>query len=425
MKTVSYEPHSLILSAKDVLYVFNRRGVLTIQAKNIDRLHDRLKDHLNGKHSRETLLASVPDAQRPTIEKYLTKLQEAGALRVEEPDKDKPVFVSLDSASPSPQKEYGAYLFFIAPQDVHAVLFNLERWKEHAKKIICVVAGSTIGIDRRKQYAKWLLSNFHISPEQPLCFQLFQLDEAQERLTKLLEIRDANAADLRIIPEQLNVVSVADVDQVPLVAARASHPFFSHDIGMIGLYFEDTCEQLIAEFGIQELLGQHSQHVASSRLLLRFKLLEHYTTAQTNDSLTTTEPLDLLQDKTTHDDVGYLQGVLRLRISSLPARFSTTKTNLFIYECNGRRACSFIRAKALRDILLFLTWDEFYKDVSLETYKFATNDYQRFLEDRGLRRIADERKADLFERYGPPELNYREVHYWGRTAWAGEIKMHD
>jgi hypothetical protein len=419
MKTVSFEPHSLILSAKDFLYVLNRRGIFTIQAKNIDRLHVRLKDHINGKHSQEMLLASVPAPQRATIEKYLTKLQEAGALRVEE-DRDESVFVSLDGASPAPQKKHDAYLFFIAPQDVHAVLFSLERWKEHAKKLVCVVAASTIDANRRKQYAKWLLSNFHIFPEQPFCFQLFQLDDPQERLTKLLEIRDANAAALRIIPEQLNVVTVADVDQVPLVVARASHPFFSHDISMIGLNYEDTYEQLLAEFCTQELLGQHLQQVAGSRLHARFQFLERYAEMQTNDSLTTAEPFDLLQDKTTHEDVSYLQEVLRLRISNLPARFSTTKSNLFIYECNGRRACSFIRLKALRDILLFLTWDEFYKDASLEAYKFATNDYQRFLEDPALSAIADEREADLLETYGPEALSYREVHYWGRTAWTGE-----
>jgi hypothetical protein len=421
MKTVSFEPHSLILSAKDFLYVLNRRGVFTIQAKNIDRLHDRLKDHINGKHSQETLLASVPAPQRATIEKYLTKLQEAGALRVDE-ERDESVFVSLGGASPSPQKEHDAYLFFIAPQDVPAVLFSLERWKEHAKKIVCVVAASTSDADRRGRYTKWLLSNFHIFPEQPFCFQLFQLDEAQERLTKLIDIRDVKAADLRSIPEQLNVVAVTGVDQVPLVVTRASHPFFSHDISMIGLNYEDTYEQLLAELCTQELVGQHTRQVASSRLHVRLKLLERYAEMQTNESLTAAEPCDLLQDKTAHGDISYLQEVLRLRISSLPARFSTTKTNLFVYECNGRRACSFVRAKALRDILLFLTWNEFYKDASLETYKFATNDYQRFLEDPALSTIAGEREADLLETYGPAELSYREVHYWGRTAWAGEIK---
>ena len=418
MKTVSYEPHSLILSAKDVLYVLNRRGSFTIQAKNIDRLHDRLKDHLNGKHDQETLLASVPAPQRPTIEKYLAKLQEAGALRVEE-DRAKPVFVSLDGTSPSPQKEHDAYLFSIAPQDVHEILFSLERWKEHAKKLVCVVAANTIDSERRKQYAKWLLLNFHIFPEQPFSFQLYQLDDAQEQLTKLLEIRNAKVDDLRTIPEQLKVITAADVDQVPLVVARAAHPFFTRDIGLIGLNYDDMYEQLIIEFCTQELPSQHT--VAHSRLHVRFSLLEHYAETQTNNS-PTTESLDLLQDETSHEDVTYLQEVLRLRVSSLPARFSTTKTNLFVYECNGRRAYSFIRAKALRDILMFLTCDEFYKDASLETYKFTTNDYQRFMHDPDLEKIANEREADLFEKHGRAEFSYREVHCWGRTAWSGEIK---
>ncbi|HMG73600.1 MAG TPA: hypothetical protein VK582_08870 [Pyrinomonadaceae bacterium] len=422
MKTVSYEPHSLILSAKDVLYVLNRRGIFTIQAKNIDRLHDRLKGHLDGKHDQDTLLASVPAPQRPTIEKYLTKLQEVGALHCVEEDFDELVFVSLDGSYPHPKKEHDAYLFFITPNDAHAVLFSLERWKKRAKKIVCVVAASTIDVERRKQYAKWLLSNFNIFPEQPFCYQLYQLDNAQERLTRLLEVRDSKAADLRTIPEQLNVITIADVDQVPLVVARAAHPFFSRDISMVGLNYDDTYEQLMIEFCTRELLGQHTQQVARSRLHLRISLLERYAETQKTHDLLTTESLDLLQDKTSHEDVSYLQDVLRLRVSSLPAQVSKTNANLFVYECNDRRACSFIRAKALRDILLFLTWDEFYQDASTQIYEFATSDYQRFIKDSLLRTIADEREADLFVKYGPAQFSYRAVRCWGRTAWAGEIK---
>ena len=211
MKTVSYEPHSLILSAKDVLYVLNRRGISTIQAKNIDRVHDRLKDHLDGKHDQESLLASVPAPQRPTIEKYLTKLQEVGALRCVEEDFDKPIFASIDGSYSLPKKQHDAYLFFVAPHDVHDVLFSLERWKKRAKKIVCIVAESTIDVERRSQYAKWLLLNFNIFPEQRFCFQLYQLDEAQEGLTRLLEIKDSKTAELRSIPQQLNVITVADV----------------------------------------------------------------------------------------------------------------------------------------------------------------------------------------------------------------------
>ena len=117
--------------------------------------------------------------------------------------------------------------------------------------------------------------------------------------------------------------------------------------------------------------------------------------------------------------------MLRLRISSLPARLSTTETNLFVYECNARRACSFIRAKALRDILLFLTWDTFYQEVSSQINKFATSDYQRFMKQPALRTIAEEREADLFVKYGPAQFIYRAVRCWGRTAWVGEIKTHD
>lgn len=421
MKTVSYEPHSLILSAKDVLYVLNRRGIFTIQAKNIDRVHDRLKGYLDGKHDQDTVLTSVPAPQRPMIEKYLTKLQEVGALRCVEKDFAKPVFVSLDGSYPTPNKEHDAYLFFITTHDARAVLFSLERWKKRAKRIAFVVVSSTIDVERREQYAKWLLSNFGIFPELRFCFQLYQLDDAQGELTRLLEIKDSKPADLRSIPEQLNIVTVANVDQVPLVVARVAHPFFPGNMDMVGLTYDDTHEQLIIEFCARELFGKTEQ-VARSRLHARFNLLERYAETHSQHDLLTTESLDLMQDKTTHADIGYLQDVLRLRVSSLPARLSTTKANLFVYECNARRACSFIQAKALRDILLFVTWDQFYQDVSPQINNFATRDYQRFMKNPVLKAIADERETDLFVKYGAAQFRYRTVRCWGRTAWAGEIK---
>jgi hypothetical protein len=417
MNTLSLEPHSLILSAKDILYVLTRRGVFTIQAKNIDRLHDRLKGHLNGKYDRDTLVASVPAPQRPTIEKYLANLQQVGALRRLKEDRDEPVFVSLDSSYPSPKKEHDAYLFFIAPEDAQAVLFSIERWKKRARRIMCVVAADTVDVERRQEYANWLLLNFNSLPEQPFCFQLYQLDSAHEQLTKLLEIRDTKTADLRSIPEQLNIVTVADLDQVPLVVARVAHPFLSQDLSMIGLNYDETYEQLMTEFCANPV---ETQHVARSRLHLQFRLFEHYAAKQTELESSTTESLDLMQDEPSHEDTKYLQDVLRLRVSSLPARLLRTKANLFVYECNGRRACSFIRAKALRDIVLFVTWDKFYPNVAPQTYSFAVNDYQRFVKEPLLRTMV--READFLLPSGAAQLSYRMVRRWGRTAWVGEIK---
>lgn len=427
MKTVSFEPHSLILAAEDVLYVLTRRGISTIQAKNIDRVHDRLKGYLNGKHDRESLLESVPATQRSTLEKYLTKLQETGALRSVDEDGDKPVFVSLDGSEPSPQEGHDAYLFFITPAAARSILLNLEPWKKHAKRIVCVVASDTVGVDCRKQYAKWLLLNFTAFHEQQFCFQLYQFDEAQEQLTKLLEIKDTKDVDLHSIPRQLNVVTVADVDQLPLVVAEAAHPFFTHKLSMVGLSYDDTYEQLINEFCARELLDGdlEKQPLAHSRLHVRFGLLELYAERQTTPDEVTYESVDLLHEKSSHEDVNYLQDVLCLRISSLPARLSTTKTNLFCYESNGRRAASFIREKALRDVLLFLTWDTHYPDVAAQINNFATCDYQRFLNDPALREIADECETNLFAKYGAVQFVYRSASCWGKTTWIGGINVHD
>ena len=87
----------------------------------------------------------------------------------------------------------------------------------------------------------------------------------------MLEIKDSKTAELRSIPQQLNVITVADVNQVPLVVARAAHPFFSREPAMIGLNYDDAYEQLIREFCVGELLGKRldqveTWQVARSRL---------------------------------------------------------------------------------------------------------------------------------------------------------------
>lgn len=490
MKTISVEPNSLILSGKDVLYVLNRRGIFTIKAKNIDRLHDLLKNHINGKHDEATLLSSVSsNAQKRMIKNYLAKLYEAGALRSIENDelsqeqveagsqrtgskesrtsalwivRGQSVFVSLSRRLHPPPGHYDACLFFITRGQVKDALLSFERWRRRAKRIVYVIAGTTqsqvMELERRKEYASWFLRTFSIFPEQPVCVQLYELDEVEERLVKLLEVNGAKRTDLRSLPEQLNVVTVADLDQVPLIVARASHPFFVQDISMIGLRYDTLHEELMLEFCARVMLievsnregmqfhveafgeGQKGEtvrrvvlnprsvsavsawHVAASRLHLRFRLLEHYAAQTTLDSLKT-QSVDLMEEETSHPDVLYLRRVLRLRTRNLPARLLTTEGNLFIYECNGCRSCSLIRAKALRDILLIISWETFYSDASAQINKFALqSDFRKFINDSELRTIMEQGEAKLFRQYGDAHLIYRQIGCWGRTAWVGQIK---
>ena len=92
-------------------------------------------------------------------------------------------------------------------------------------------------------------------------------------------------------------------------------------------------------------------------------------------------------------------------------------------ECLGRRSCSFIQSKALRDVLIALAWDTFYSNVLPEVEQMLpAADFSRFIANADLRRLVSERSTEVTREYGEAQMIYRKVCRWGRTVWFGHIE---
>lgn len=495
MKIVSFEPDSLILPDEGVLYVINPRGVCNVRSRNISKIHEALKPHIEAMPSLETLLGSVVASQRATIEKYLTTLHEAGAIRFHEsgtaeteqltsnqflrPEDlgsdcrrasisigDRRVFVSLDGVPRSIGGEHDVCIFFLRPDRVGREILSLGRARKIRATIVYVVVKpadptnvnpSVTELERRGMYARWLLLRAANLPKGYGRVLIYTLDESTGTLALDFDHEISKPSDLRIVPQRLNLVKAADVDQVPLVVATVSHPFFQMSLTRVGLRYHEVCEELVSEFIVRtaslgpagqasatafvELIGGDSPDrnvrrisaravdiknscFAGSLLHLRVGLLELYAAERVRASnLLLKQDLDLLKEPASDPDVMCLVEALGLRASSLPARLLTTTEGLFIYECLGRRSCAFIQLKALRDILIALVRDTFYANELPQPEEILpAADFTRFITNAGLRRIVNERLADVTREYGAAQMTYCKVRCWGRTVWFGHIE---
>ncbi len=443
MKRVSIEPCSLILPAENVLYVFNQRGIATVRSKNIHRVHQVLEQYLDGRYDEETLIEAARGISQPIIRAFLTKMREAGAIRIEE-----------DHSALNEASQVHARTRFIEPEQAWQELLTIDRWNKPEDTLIYVVVCSSradavhpplSGVDLRASYARWLSLNIEQPQRVARGVKVFQLDVTKGTMAQMLVIGGTSSSDLREVPARLGLIAPADVDQSPLAVARAAHDLFPLSFTRFGLRHDEILfEEMVCEFIVKALLLVDEKRasspifidcsIATSLLELRIAVLERYAAARAAADATPTSVKDvkLLQEveellkeqENKPIDLKYLADVLQLHKSDLTARLKITGDGLFIYERGAHRGCSFIRAKALRDILLSLTREAYYADAVHDTGEagFRT-DFSSFINKAQLRGILRDRQAELSGKYPRARLRFFKFQGWGRTVWAGNIEM--
>lgn len=442
------DERSLILAQKDVLYVFNRRGAFDLRGKDIEALHAQLAPHLQGTHGEEALLAAIPPAAAGPLLSYFDKLRQVGALQTAtEPageaarplDELGPthrrgrfawrghcVEISLDGPWPSPQIEGVARLEFLRPQDAGRWLWQLRAPGCGLGNQACVVETpgaetlSTEALRRRASYARWLLGS-GLDVERRERALLFELNVQSGELHRRAVLdEDGPEHALQTIPDQIEMLLSDGIDQLPLVVARAAHPFFAPEVRRIGLDKAMIRKHLLRDFLIRVDQGAAEPEsaaplVAGSRCELAILLLEREVERRVAREELRWREVDLLAQEEFLPEIRCLQGILRLRRRALPARRAVTREGAVRFEYGPHRALSFVPARAVAEILLGVTWELFYGSSVGEAPRPAL-DLRSFAAPAELLRIAARLRHP--DHRSTPRL--RAVRRWGITAWTEE-----
>jgi hypothetical protein len=471
------DDHSLILAQKGVLHVFSQRGAFDLRARDIDTLHARLTPFLQGTHAEWTLLEAVPSAALESLRSYLEKLRQAGALRTlsAEPEtsdtpppvanlgparpcgrftwKGRIVNVSLNGPGSASLPAGVASLEFLSPLDAGRWLARLgEPGLSPPACRTCVIDATAPDLPSERDLliraacARWLLGS-GIDCEQAGRTLVFELD-APRGILRRLAVLDPSQPDhaLRTLPDQLALIHSGDVDQLPLVVATAAHRFFAPMVQRMGLDYATVRDHLLRDFlvrldvdtagretavffqgEIDAPLARYSRlelpreaaltmPVASTLLDLKIVLLERQAERLARQQDLPWREVDLLAGEEAHPTLQCLREILRLRRKNLRVRWTETGQGAILIADGRRCAASFVRAKAVAELLLYAIWDLFYGAPvaplpTLAAHSFATR--------AELRRIA----AVACRQSDPAALVLRVVRRWGITAWVGDWQV--
>lgn len=479
MTSLQLDPHSLVFTSEHILHIVNRRGRFDLKGKNIHLLHERIASRLNGTLREEELLAAVPLSQKPAVRSYLLRLREVGVLLEVRSSNNRlhgEALKLLGAAVPKLQCQIGDHLVdillegnapmntagatlslrFVSPMQAGKSLLTIGgREKPVGSRVLIVVesAPTTIEVERRADYARWLLAGeLSVSPGDGR-LSLYRLSSSQESLTRLAVVEKGGSAASGTLPQQLSLIKQADLDQAPLVTAVAEHPFYRARVARFGVTDEAVHEQILETF-ISQIwmesdewaegqlmlytgdLGAPLSTYRSTRLdshrftepllaptwmQLRLRMLEHWANRRASGSPPLWRRTDLLDRNPAPPLIRYLIGVLRRRASHLYAFMTQTSEGLTCLRVGQNQEVALIGQEALTRILLRSVWQEFYA----ERYDgLKATPAVRLIDVASLSQLHHEAKALENALHGmqKPRILVRRICCWGRTVWMGSFQ---
>jgi hypothetical protein len=478
------DQRSVIASAKGWLYVINRTGLTKIKADHIDEVHERVKCYLNGAHEGDELLSAVSAEKRPVLKKYLNAMNEAGALRKDDATPDlslevkqilnrqdslnfvfefngKKVSVSLDGRhllDSSENDGYDADLTFVSRQEMNTEWRNIWQGHKYGPHLLYVVEQSDPGlplvkneVDRRKSLATWLIASSRMDTWNTRTARLYELDSRTLALAICFTASLDNSTGQETASPEL--VRATEDEQIPLVIAKAEVPYYFHSIAGCGMEYKLLSEELKREFIVQAVLTSETRNgrrrfltefkhwkglkaelrrtdvnpeqgwtVAGSLLDLRIRTLEHFAWELAPFyGEKGKHQADLLQLEEHHPQTSHLIEVLRLRRNTLKATLTQTANGLYICRAGRHRAYSFLKPKAVRDVLLAATKDIFYGDLLNDVAIKHECDFANFANEDKLQRLVARQTKILDDFRIDREFTFRHFHQNGSHAWFGKL----
>lgn len=475
----------LVIPGEDALYVLNRRGSFELRAKRIHVLHERMRPYLNSAHTEAELLAAVPAPLTGTLRVYLTKLREVGALapaganQPREVDLRGPALLHSATRSPlqqglvaravgdpRPLADRSHRLHFATPESVGRLLLRFPG--RIAGSITCVVAEPADGrppspeeLEHCAVYARWLLRSHRDVADAAPRVRVFSLDKGTGALTRMLDARASEVTDPSSLLDRLGAIRRADVDQVPLTVLTAAHRFFRATVSYFGVSYSGVHACAARTFIARSLLwptarkrfctfrlgtlgapirGYAPVHVAREEAAnmstapswseLRLQLLEEF--ARQNlpaEAIEARTEVDLLCESYSSPAIAALQHTLRLRLASLPARAGKTSHGLFVFSYEHLTGSSFIRERAIFELLLAAAWSKFYAggaslSLGASSAPVPACDPLDFIGAQQLRRLVHAQIGILRRRGERVRVVVNKLHSSGTDVWVGATIPH-
>ena len=477
------DPNTVILPSSGWLHVLNRRGLTKIQAEHIDEVHEKLKPYLDGDYLESELFSAVPAGKHSVLEKYFTAMSQAGALHrgsaapenaaltIEEDQaghsllirwNGKTVFVSFNGKDPISDvgnPPYDACLLFVTPEQMEVQWKRIWRAHKNGPHLLYVIEETEpirSVIDARKKYAAWLVGCSRIDSWDCRSIHIYKLDSASSTVTSIFQaglFPRGEAAKTGSIRFTSDVVKVSDHEQIPLVIAKAALPFYPNSVAAFGLRYDLLADELARKFMVQATLDSEAANgrmpciteckswerpraelrrtrvapeeaatwpVAGSLLHLRVRTLEHFCRKLCDSGGNgRTHEMDLTQSADKHLQVAYLAGVLRPRLQALPAHMQVMDCGLYVCQSGKHQAYSLVEAKAIRDVLLSLAREEFYRETLGEIEIGHECDFATFLADDELEQLVLRMNQTLDQQKLDRKFTFKHIQRCGVSAWIG------
>jgi hypothetical protein len=269
-------------------------------------------------------------------------------------------------------------------------------------------------------------------------------------LRRIAVVSPSGEPGLEALPAQLGIVRCADVDQVPLVVLTAAHLFFAPSITHAGLHHETVRDQVLREFVVRLHLAEDADlrarfycgpvatplsryapiamaptaidgmTIAATLATLQIATLDRWAESRLQLQLRDANwvSIDVLQQQATrHPVIAHLQQIVRVRKRELIAQVRETEDGFCTFRIGARSASSFLREKALADLLLVHVWDEFYHAVE-PTLRCAYSDVATGSEQREALLRAHQAACRQTK---TPLFRFRSLRRWGIAAWIGDV----
>jgi hypothetical protein len=469
MRTLALDPRSIIVLMKTGLRVYSMQGTVELRSTNLARVHEILQGRLTGQYTERALISAVPVAQRMTVRRYLRALRDAGAIQIgknstaqysmqpmgKEAQSHLLIRPSQAGNDDQHQGSKQASLQYITWRELSSLLVRKIDTRAAAKRQIYVltdeswtVESGSEGCHRQALYSRWLLSGDFSHLEKPK-IEIFQIDKNTGALTRKAMLAGKRLAINLEVPKALELVHATDIEQAPLAVCQANSMLCPMELRWFGVDYDRVADEVLrdtlmrmtiesadaisqirwrrmsiadmaSESTLQRVVRTDDCLVAASLGELRLRLVERFL-SQTQGTVVHAERCDLLQSWSS-SDLDYLAQVLRQRHSCLEAEVTTRADGL--YQCAHGDLCttSLLKHKALRDLMILLTWRTYYGQHDDAAYRPAHEcDYSLIAKPLQLRKVFSGTTEQLGVEIVGKHLIFAKISCWGKSAWVGTL----
>jgi hypothetical protein len=468
--TLTLDPRSIIMPMETGLRIYSTQGTVELRSKNLARVHEIFLDRLAGQYTERALISAVPSAQKMTVRTYLRALRDAGAIQFGKNGialrfKQQAVKAAQPRSLTKPPKvddeaqlqgDKQVSLQYVTGREFASLLVRKVATGFPAKRQIYVltdesriVEPNSDNCDWRAPYSKWLLSREYSYSCKPK-IEVFQIDKNTGGLTRRATLAGKGLAVNREVPNALELVRATDVEQAPLAVCHADSMLCYMEVRRFGVDYDRVADEMLRDM-LTRMMCESPDEVrriewrripiaketASEPALppvmrdncivsaslgeLRLQLLERFM-ARTQRMSAQEERCNLLQSWHS-PDLDYLSRVLRQRHSYLEAQITIRVDGLYQCTHGDLSTASLLRQKALRDLMILLTWRTYYGCRDDAAYKLAHEcDYSFAANPAQLKKVltsaTKRQSAEIANMYAV----FAKLSCWGKNAWVGMLE---